>query len=341
MSDSASSNSSNHRVVLRKRRAALFEKLLCDAEEALTKKNWNQALHSAARAGLLDPSDVRVNTILEETQRTMRADPSAVTWPKPGQSVDSNGTSIGPASWSTAAPFVGSPQRTTSTVSVCVSIGVHVVIATATIIALIRVVQPIDMTNVMGLALPGELPGSALAAAAADAASQEPEVSEEPVEETDLQQLVPLVAATTPLSELRINRMTIQRPVSAAFRGARTSGGSGVPGGSPGGQSRGGGSGGLPSPEAERDRAPQLLRAVPPVYPQAAFDQGFEGIVAIELQVVVSSEGEVERATILQGVPLLNQAAQDAVMQWRYSPGYRNGFRVPAIIRVSITFDFR
>lgn len=91
----------------------------------------------------------------------------------------------------------------------------------------------------------------------------------------------------------------------------------------------------------EADRPPQLVRAVPPVYPRAAFDQGFEGIVVVVLQVVVNREGIVERTSVVEGLPLLNAAAQAAVEQWEYRAALRNGFRVPSVFNVSITFDFR
>jgi len=91
----------------------------------------------------------------------------------------------------------------------------------------------------------------------------------------------------------------------------------------------------------EADRPPQLVRAVPPVYPRAAFDQGFEGIVVVVLQVVVNRDGIVERTSVVEGLPLLNAAAQAAAEQWEYRPALRNGFRVPSVFNVSITFDFR
>ena len=63
--------------------------------------------------------------------------------------------------------------------------------------------------------------------------------------------------------------------------------------------------------------------------------------MAVILQVVLNRDGVVERTSIVQGVPLLNQAAQAAVEQWVYSPAYRNGYRIPVIFTVSISFDFR
>ena len=80
---------------------------------------------------------------------------------------------------------------------------------------------------------------------------------------------------------------------------------------------------------------------MPPLYPRTAFDQGFEGIVVVILEVLLNNEGVVERTSIVEGLPLLNQAARDAVQKWEYRPAFRNGFTVPSIFTVSITFDFR
>lgn len=62
--------------------------------------------------------------------------------------------------------------------------------------------------------------------------------------------------------------------------------------------------------------------------------------MTVILQVVLNRDGVVERTSVMEGAPELHQAAQDAVMQWEYSPAMRSGLRVPVIFVVSITFDF-
>jgi protein TonB len=43
----------------------------------------------------------------------------------------------------------------------------------------------------------------------------------------------------------------------------------------------------------------------------------------------------------LRSVPLLDQAALDAVRQWAYAPTTLNGVAVPVIMSVTVTFTLR
>ena len=43
-------------------------------------------------------------------------------------------------------------------------------------------------------------------------------------------------------------------------------------------------------------------------------------------------------ARVLRSVPLLDQAALDAVRQWQYTPTMLNGVPVPVIMTVTVTF---
>lgn len=80
----------------------------------------------------------------------------------------------------------------------------------------------------------------------------------------------------------------------------------------------------------------KLLSAVDAVYPQAARDAGIEGTVL--LQVVIDKEGKVESTQVLDGHPLLAAEAQQAVMQWVYSPTLLNGIPVEVATTVSVPF---
>ena len=186
---------------------------------------------------------------------------------------------------------------------------------------------------------------AALAGSAAPPEILDPDVPEETVEETSEEDIdqPPTIMSTTPLADLYdiqpIRRRAVTSTVALPSARQRR--------GPPRRARRGRRSapawcrGGSPWRITEADRPPQLVRAVPPVYPRAAFDQGFEGIVQVVLQVVVNREGIVERTSVVEGLPLLNAAAQAAVEQWEYRPALRNGFRVPSVFNVSITFDFR
>jgi protein TonB len=61
-----------------------------------------------------------------------------------------------------------------------------------------------------------------------------------------------------------------------------------------------------------------------------------EGVVIIEA--IISTTGEVQDARILKSVPLLDQAALDAVRQWRYTPSLLNGIPVPVVFTVTVQF---
>jgi protein TonB len=84
-------------------------------------------------------------------------------------------------------------------------------------------------------------------------------------------------------------------------------------------------------------REPVKVKHVSPIYPQIAIQARVEGPVVIDA--VIGTDGVVREARILSGVPLLNQAALDAVKQWRYSPTTLNGVPVPVIMTVTVRFN--
>lgn len=83
-------------------------------------------------------------------------------------------------------------------------------------------------------------------------------------------------------------------------------------------------------------QAPERIRYVPPVYPADAEAAHVTGIVIIEA--VVGPSGQVTDAKILRSIPLLDQAALDAVKQWRYTQTTLNGQAVPVIMTVTVNF---
>jgi len=83
-------------------------------------------------------------------------------------------------------------------------------------------------------------------------------------------------------------------------------------------------------------REPRRLTYVEPVYPAAALAAGVEGRVVIEA--VIGRDGMVSRAQIVQGVPLLDEAALAAVQQWRYSATMLNGVPIEVVMHVTISF---
>lgn len=81
---------------------------------------------------------------------------------------------------------------------------------------------------------------------------------------------------------------------------------------------------------------PERIKYVAPVYPQEAQDAGVSGIVILEI--AVDRDGKVAGAHVLRSIPLLDQAAVDAVMQWEYTPVLLDGAPVPIILTVTVNF---
>ena len=83
-------------------------------------------------------------------------------------------------------------------------------------------------------------------------------------------------------------------------------------------------------------RAPEKIVHVAPLYPALARASRVQGIVIIEA--TIDSRGNVESARVLRSVALLDQAALDAVRQWKFTPTLLNGVAVPIIMTVTVNF---
>ncbi|MBI5836105.1 MAG: energy transducer TonB [Candidatus Eisenbacteria bacterium] len=84
------------------------------------------------------------------------------------------------------------------------------------------------------------------------------------------------------------------------------------------------------------DEPPMVSRAVMPRYPPLAKEAGIEGLVV--LRVYVGADGKPQRVEIFKGVPVLNEAATEAVMQYRFKPALVNDHPVAAWVEVPIRF---
>jgi protein TonB len=83
-------------------------------------------------------------------------------------------------------------------------------------------------------------------------------------------------------------------------------------------------------------KQPAKTKHVPPVYPAIAQSANVQGVVIIEA--VIAADGHVLEARILRSIPLLDQAALDAVRQWEFTPTLLNGSPVPVIMTVTVQF---
>jgi TonB family protein len=83
-------------------------------------------------------------------------------------------------------------------------------------------------------------------------------------------------------------------------------------------------------------KPPSKTKDVKPVYPAVAQAARVGGEVTIEA--TIGPDGKVVDAKVVRSVPLLDQAALDAVRQWEYTPTLLNGVPVPVVMTVTITF---
>ena len=83
-------------------------------------------------------------------------------------------------------------------------------------------------------------------------------------------------------------------------------------------------------------RQPAKTRHVNPQYPAAAQTARVQGVVIIEARIGV--DGKVSQARVLRSVPLLDQAALDAVMEWEFTPTRLNGQLVPVMTTITVQF---
>jgi protein TonB len=83
-------------------------------------------------------------------------------------------------------------------------------------------------------------------------------------------------------------------------------------------------------------RQPQRIHNVDPVYPAIAQAARVQGIVILEA--TLSPDGRITNTRVLRSIPLLDQAAVDAVRQWQYTPTLLNGVPVPVIMTITVMF---
>jgi TonB family protein len=86
------------------------------------------------------------------------------------------------------------------------------------------------------------------------------------------------------------------------------------------------------------DAAEKMLTSkVPPIYPLLAKQSRIQGTVI--LKAIIGIDGSIEVLHLIQGHPLLAQAAMDAVKRWKYKPYLSNG--KPVEVETMITVNFK
>jgi len=127
----------------------------------------------------------------------------------------------------------------------------------------------------------------------------------------------------------------------------------GVPGGVAGGSMGGvlggviGGMGTAPPPPKPKQTGPlrvggnvqaaRIINRVQPVYPPLARQTRISGTV--RLHAIIGKDGTIQQLEVMNGHPLLQQAALDAVRQWRYQPTLLNGDPVEVDTTIDVIFS--
>jgi TonB family protein len=86
----------------------------------------------------------------------------------------------------------------------------------------------------------------------------------------------------------------------------------------------------------DESKAPRLLKRVEPRYPEVADQARIEGTVVLDVRTDIY--GRVKALRVVTSIPLLDQAAYDAVKQWVYDPVIAEGKPVEAVFPVRVTF---
>jgi protein TonB len=83
-------------------------------------------------------------------------------------------------------------------------------------------------------------------------------------------------------------------------------------------------------------KPPTRIKDVAPDYPDIARRARVQGVVILEA--IIGVDGRVQQARVLRSVPLLDQAAINAVQSWEYTPTLLDGRPVPIIMTVTVNF---
>ena len=104
-----------------------------------------------------------------------------------------------------------------------------------------------------------------------------------------------------------------------------------------------------PPPEPVKPAGPVRVADLPvpphktvdvrPIYPEIARAARVQGLVVMEA--VLDPSGHVTQLRVVRSVPMLDQAAMDAVRQWRYTPTIYYGKAVSVLMTITINFTLQ
>ena len=86
-------------------------------------------------------------------------------------------------------------------------------------------------------------------------------------------------------------------------------------------------------------KPPRKTYEVPATYPDDARAARVQGVVVLD--VTIAKDGTVADAVIKRSIPMLDQAAIDAVRQWRFEPTLLNGAPIEVLVTITVNFSLR
>lgn len=104
-----------------------------------------------------------------------------------------------------------------------------------------------------------------------------------------------------------------------------------------------------PPPEPPKVQGPVKVADLPvpphktvdvrPIYPDIARAARVQGLVVMEA--VLDPSGRITQLRVIRSVPMLDEAAMDAVRQWRYTPTMYYGKPVSVLMTITINFTLQ
>lgn len=82
---------------------------------------------------------------------------------------------------------------------------------------------------------------------------------------------------------------------------------------------------------------PEVIERIIPEYPKMARQLGITGNVFVE--VLINTSGDVEEAKVVSGNEMLNDAALEAILKWKFKPGIQ--WNRPVKVRMVIPVQFK
>lgn len=89
-------------------------------------------------------------------------------------------------------------------------------------------------------------------------------------------------------------------------------------------------------------QAPTIVKEIKPLYTATAMDAGIQG--DLEVEAIVLADGKVGEVRVVRSLDKeygLDLQAVNAVKQWEFKPGRKDGQPVPVLVNIELTFRLR